>query len=192
MDEHVDETGNGKNVVSTRRKRQRVQKAGAKVEINPFALEIGQRLRAARTKAGFETIEEAADALGWPRQSLASYENGYAVIALDRLREAIVLFKAHPALILFGSDEKTTETGLSMLPDDVRPQMFLMYQYPELSEMVIAFQSLPQAQLQEASRLGAMLADVPAEELGTVKALVEKFVVPKKRKYERRKGATEE
>ncbi len=68
--------------------------------------EMAERLRAARTKAGFSTAASACDAFGWTRSTYYTHENGRGLIPRDAAAKYAAAFRVDPSWLMYGSGLK--------------------------------------------------------------------------------------
>ena len=66
---------------------------------HPHSKQVGQRIAAARQRAGLSARDLAAR-LSWPRDTLVNYEQGRRAITIERLQEIAAALYLSPAVLL--------------------------------------------------------------------------------------------
>ena len=67
-------------------------------------MSIGERLKAARERAGFPTAAAAAEAFGWPVSTYRSHENGHRGFPAKRAERYASAFRISPEWLLYGRE----------------------------------------------------------------------------------------
>lgn len=101
---------------------------------DPLAIEVGKRLKLAR-EAKRMSIQQMADAYGWDRQTIGTWENGYAFPPYQKL---IALADAYDVSLdqLLKGENPHGEAALGLLPTDMREAARAVYERPVMAELL--------------------------------------------------------
>lgn len=80
-------------------------------------MEISERLKDARQKAGFRSAAEAAERFGWVSSTYASHENGTRGVKPDDVKKYALAFRSDPGYLLFGTERSTSK--VADVPEEV-------------------------------------------------------------------------
>lgn len=126
------------------------EKTGEPAKRYDFSIGVGRRLREARIGNGTESspdheINDVARHFGWNRQTINTYENGYAVPPAEKLVMLCDFYHVGLDYILRGKDAEVSviEQALEALPHHLRKPVRALYERQELSDSVVALAALP-------------------------------------------------
>ena len=80
-------------------------------------MEISERLKDARLKAGFRSAAEAAERFGWVSSTYSSHENGTRGVKPDDVKKYALAFRSDPCYLLFGTERGTAK--IADVPEEV-------------------------------------------------------------------------
>jgi DNA-binding XRE family transcriptional regulator len=80
-------------------------------------MEISDRLKQARIRAGFRSASEAANNYGWTNSTYAAHENGTRGVKVEDAKKYALAFRTDPGYLLFGTE--TAKSKVAGVPEDV-------------------------------------------------------------------------
>jgi len=156
---------------------------GEPVKRTEFSLAFGERLKKARVgpdekNPRFEINEvtqimSELTGIPWNRQTVNTYENGYAVPPVEKLLLLADLYHASLDYLVRGQEanEVHLEQVLDKLSDDLRYPMFAIYNNPDLGKAVLAISRLPENERQLALEIVTVLADLNEANISVLRNL---------------------
>lgn len=145
-----------------------------KAAYKAYTQEVGRRLREARETAGYE-INDVAALMDWNRQTISTWENGYAIPPLDKLVECSRLYKVNLQYLATGSNPSGWEDLASLLDPDVRAQLLLITSWRAAGDLVTRLRSMDDPDLKAALELFGAMVDLKESDLVSLKPIVEQL-----------------
>lgn len=139
---------------------------------DPYAVAIGQRLRKARELAGMQ-INEVAQITGYDRQTIGTWENGFAFPPVKKLWELCRLYKCSVEEIVVGEEPEGWEGVAAKMPHDLRNRVFIISKRPLIGQLVEVLAQMDDAQLERLLPLMSSLRFISAASMDAVQRMIE-------------------
>lgn len=143
---------------------------------DPLAVEIGRRLRQARVETGLE-INDVRAITGWDRQTIGSWENGYAFIPVKKLRQLCKLYRVSIDWVVNGNPPDGEWEGvLDTLPDTIRANAKALAERPRVNEVVNTIRNMSDEELAIVSRILPALSKLGTSNMENVAKMLSGLV----------------
>lgn len=88
-----------------------------------YDMEVSERLKQARIKAGYRSAAEAANSFGWTGSTYAAHENGTRGVKPDDAKKYALAFRIDPGFLMFGTEPSTVK--VAGVPEDVLQEILI-------------------------------------------------------------------
>lgn len=118
----------------------------AKTPKHPLAVLVGKRLREKREARGY-TLNAVAETLNFDRQTISTWENGFAFPPIPKLLALCRLYQCSTDEIVKGEEPDSWEGVAALMPVDLREKTLIIHNRPEVGELVPALNNMTSEQL---------------------------------------------
>lgn len=137
-----------------------------------LSVDIGKRLRIARERAGL-TINDVSSILGWDRQTIGTWETGFAYPPIKKLREMCRLYRVSLDYIVNGNPEDGEwEHHLQALPDSIRDNAIALAERSLVNELTGLLRQMSDEELAKMLRILPILGKLNAAALQNVEHML--------------------